>query len=121
RHDVDGGGADVVEVVGGHHQKSASVHRPERLRARPALGDEPGRDVAEDHSALRAGALERAERDEPVAAADVEHVITALDLSPVENPVSIPMQLRQQIGVSDGILPTAIDPTGPDRKSTRLN
>src|SRR5262249_45576878 len=54
----------------------------------PAALEQIPRDVAEDHPAALADAVQRSERDQTVAAADVEHRVAGGERGVVEHPVA---------------------------------
>ena len=92
---LDRPAADLVQPVGGRLDEAAPVQLAELLCVPSAELEEVARDVGEDD--LSGTPLECTERDEPVAAADVEQRLALGDLDAVEDAVSRAAQLLQQL------------------------
>jgi hypothetical protein len=86
RDDVHTSTVDRGEVLRGSLDQSAAIEHAGCGRQLAAVLEERLRDVREDH--LSGPTLERPERDQSVAAPDIEQRLTGVDLSIVEHPVT---------------------------------
>jgi len=64
----------------------------------PALRDQLGGDVAENHLAVGANAIECAETDQTIATADIEDDVARPECGAVEDAIASPLQGFDEIG-----------------------
>src|SRR5690242_2811577 len=83
RDDVDARVRDAREVVRGRFDEAAPVRKTERARGLAAEIEQVVGNVREDHVA--GAAIERAEADQSLPAADVEEPLARSDARPVED------------------------------------
>src|SRR5262249_15229670 len=81
----------------------------------PAAIEQIPRDVAEDHPAALADAVQRSERDQTVAATDVEHRVAGGERGVVEHPVADGTEVLHRGRESPAVtsVPALEQPRGP--------
>src|SRR5207248_1143253 len=83
------------QVVGGGAEELAPLRYAQVTGYAPALVEEILGDVAEDHPAALADELDRAEADQAVARADVEHDVALADVRVLEHAATELLEIRQ--------------------------
>src|SRR5437763_4528972 len=103
------------QVVGGGAEELAPLRYAQVTGYAPALVEEILGDVAEDHPAALADELDRAEADQAVARADVEHDVAVADVRVLEHAAAELLEVRQLPGELLGIaaVPVLEQPPSP--------